>query len=157
MNTSSTEVSVSRAKQIFLESSISKESMNSEECVYLVSVGCKQNLGLSSEYTQGLSLQGPADSGGHELGCLLNFINFFRLLKFSSSGDRPHKQLLKYCREGILKKKHFWVMFFWSRTEVSKFSLTLMGACFSASPQHSKYFRENNFACQVLGLGFGWV
>lgn len=71
MNTSFTEESISRAKQIFVESSNSKESMNSEECVYLVSVACKQNLGLSSGHTEELSLQSPSDSEGCELGCLL--------------------------------------------------------------------------------------
>lgn len=48
-------------------------------------------------------------------------------------------------------------MFFSSRTQESKFSLTLKATCFSASPQHSNYFREINFVSQVLGLIFGWV
>lgn len=85
-----------------------------------------------------------------------NFINFLRLLKFSSPGDMPQKQPLKSCWEGHCQKI-LRVMFFSSRTQVLKFSLTSMGACSSASPQHSKYSRENNCVCQVLGLVFGWV
>lgn len=66
-----TEENISRARQIFLESCTSKQSVKSEECVCLVSVACKQNLGLSSEHTQGLSLQGPSDNEDCELGCLV--------------------------------------------------------------------------------------